>query len=511
MNRTCKLLLGPVVLLLLCFFLFVARHRFIDADEGDYLLASRLVLEHKVVYLDFLYTQAPLLPYVYGLWMKLFGISWLSARVLSAVLTTTLGLLIYQQVCHQTRRSTAGLAAVVLYVSSTYIFAWLPIVKTYSLAALFLFGGYVIVSRLRPESRGWLVAVAGALFGLSVDTRSYVAGLAPIFLWWIYRDSEARTGIVRMLWFVGGVTVGLTPSLYLFAVSPDMFLFDNLGFHAIQTGAGLIGAWRWKLKIARIVLFGAENGIQFSVLAAISLAAILVMQMRRGAALLAFLIAVVLGFLSILPTPPFVQYFCLCMPFLIVAAVCATSSYVTSLGTTWPKRVAVLAGGALLAAFVASAVPSFRRYLVTGDRIGPYTRQEAPNWTLDKASAVSEAIDEVAAPKEEVAAFWPGYIFPSKAEPYPGFETDFSRNYSRALTASQRSKYHILTGSDVEADFAAHTPRIVVLGNLILGNRDVCGDPSKVSICASELRSDGYTVVRTIGDTSIFAYGSASR
>jgi hypothetical protein len=75
MNFTCKLLLLPIFVFLMCFFSFVAQRRFIDGDEGFYLLASRLVLEHKAPYLDFLYTQAPLLPYAYGLWMKLFGIS----------------------------------------------------------------------------------------------------------------------------------------------------------------------------------------------------------------------------------------------------------------------------------------------------------------------------------------------------------------------------------------------------------------------------------------------------
>ena len=51
----------PVFLFLLRFFLFIARHRFIAGDEGFYLLASRLVLQHKMPYLDFFYQQAPLL------------------------------------------------------------------------------------------------------------------------------------------------------------------------------------------------------------------------------------------------------------------------------------------------------------------------------------------------------------------------------------------------------------------------------------------------------------------
>ena len=123
MSRACKLILMLVFVFFTCFFLFIARHRFIDGDEGFYLMASRLVLEPKTLYLDFLYTQAPLLPYAYGLWMKLFGISWFSARSFSAMLTIILGLLIYEHVCRQTEKCIAGVAAVIVFTSSTLIFA----------------------------------------------------------------------------------------------------------------------------------------------------------------------------------------------------------------------------------------------------------------------------------------------------------------------------------------------------------------------------------------------------
>ena len=61
MTRTCKLLFIPVFLLQAGFFWFVSQHRLIDADEGYYLLAARLVLQHKTPYLDFFFPQAPLL------------------------------------------------------------------------------------------------------------------------------------------------------------------------------------------------------------------------------------------------------------------------------------------------------------------------------------------------------------------------------------------------------------------------------------------------------------------
>ena len=503
LNRWCKWLLAPVFLFLVCFFLFIARHRIVNGDEGWYLLASRLVLERKAPYLDFFYTQAPLLPYAYGLWMKLFGISWFSGRCFSVALTAILGLLVYEQVCHETRRWVAGLAAVVLYVSSTFIFGWFPIVKTYALAGLFLFGAYVIVSRLTSASPPWLLAVAGLLLGLSVDTRSYVVALAPVFLWWVFRYSESSNRIARILWFLGGFTIGLGPSLYFFVASPDRFLFNNLGYHAKRTDGGLFGSGRLKLKIFRSVLFGAgSNGFQIGLLSVVSFIAI-ALRRQRGAAPMAFWIAFVLGFISILPSPPLYHYFCMCMPFLIVAAVCSASDYVTSLHGVRPKRIAVLAGVALLAAFVASSLPSFRWYLVTGyDNIFielPNTHN-APSWTLGRVSAVTQAIDQLAAPNEEIASFWSGYIFASKARALPGFENPYGRMLvADKLTAEQRAKYHILADSDIVADIAAHRPRIVVVGK-----QDVFVHMVQSSEYARILRSNGYAEARVIGDTSIF-------
>jgi hypothetical protein len=84
--------------------------------------------------------------------MKLFGISWLSARSFSAMLTTILGLLIYEHVCRETEKWTAGVAAVIIFASSTLIFARFPIVTTYSLTGVLLFGAYAILTRLTRVS-----------------------------------------------------------------------------------------------------------------------------------------------------------------------------------------------------------------------------------------------------------------------------------------------------------------------------------------------------------------------
>ena len=412
MNRTNKLLLMPVFFSLLGFFLFVSRHRLIDGDEGFYLLASRLVLNHKTPYLDFFYTQAPLLPYVYGMWMRFTGLTWVSARTLSALLTALLGLIVYGHVCRLTGKSLAGLSAVLLFTASTLVLAWYPIAKTFSLAGLFLFSAYVMVSCLSPASSPWWMVYGGLLLGLSVDTRSYLAGAAPVFVWWIIQQSETSKRISNALWFLGGLAIGLAPSALLFALSPDRYLFNNLGYHALRSSAGLIGDLRAKIHVARVVLIGPDdNGLQFGMVSTISVVALVLWRNLRGAALLAFLIACGVGFISILPTPAYFQYFCLCMPFLVVSAVYAVSDYFRSLQSPAPRWTATLACVDLFVSYLVLGAAGFRNYLFAGGVIGIRNSADAPNWTLEKVREVSRAIDRVAMQDEGIASFWPGYVF----------------------------------------------------------------------------------------------------
>ncbi len=500
MNRTCRLLSIPAVFFLLCFFMFVARHRFIDGDEGFYLLASRLVLAGKTPYLDFLYTQAPLLPYIYGTWMKFMGLTWVSARMLSALLTVALGLAIYGHVCRETGRVLAGLSAVLLFAAGTLVFAWFPIAKTYSLAGLFLFLAYAIVSRLSPASSPWWMACGGLSLGLSMDARSYIAGVAPVFVWWIIQQSETSRRVSNTLWFFGGLAIGIAPSAVLFALSPDSYLFNNLGYHALRSTAGLIGDLRSKIHIARVVFVGPDdNGLQFGMLAAISVAGLVLWRNRRGPAFRAFLIAFVLGLISLLPTPAYSQYFCLCMPFLIVSAVCSVTDFFGSVQSSSRRRLAALTCAALVVGYLVLGAAGFRDYLFTGDVIGIKGPADAPNWTLQRVREVSKAIDQVAAPGEAIASFWPGYIFESKAIPYPGFENNFGSSVSWELTPQERTKYHLISQEHLEAGFAAHVPRIVVAGNDILRN-----DPRTSALQRSVLQSNEYVLTRTIGDAAIY-------
>jgi 4-amino-4-deoxy-L-arabinose transferase-like glycosyltransferase len=503
MARTCKVLFVPVILLQAVFFYFVSQHRLIDGDEGYYALASRLVLQHKTPYLDFFYPQAPLLPYVYALWLKVCGVSWFSARAFSALLTVFVGGLLYAHVCRETKKWIAGVAAGILFATSSLVFCWFPTVKTFSLSALFLFAAYVVLARIGPASSGWPLAAAGVLFGLSVDTRSYFIALAPVFLFWIFRRGGERR-VLWLVWFAVGCLVGLLPSAILFLASPDRFFFNNLGFHAVRASqGGLLGTWRNKARVIKVLFIGTHTGGQFSILAISSAVLMYILYRRRlrlDSALLAWVLAFVLGVVCLLPNPSALQYFSAIMPFLIAAVVCWSSEFFQHLQSQRALRFASASAIVLGVGFIGFGVLSFEEYLFTGPEVpGLENAADAPNWTLPQVSAVSAAIDQLVLPGEEVATFWPGYIFASWADPVPGFENNFGMIAAQELSPERRQKYHVVYSSEISRMFASHRPRVAVVGNQGPWN----GGPDYVDTAAA-LRGYGYNLVRKVGATSIY-------
>jgi hypothetical protein len=499
MSRPARLLLVPVFLAQVLFFVFIARHRFVDGDEGFYLLASRLVLMHKTPYLDFSYVQAPLLLYVYAAWMKIASVSWASVRLFAAIVTAVLGTLLYDEVWQQTKRRVFGAAAVVLYASSSLVFSCFPAVHAFSLASLFLFAAYMVLDR---SSALWARGVAGLLLGLSIATRSYLLLVVPLFLWWVYRHSEVRARISAALCFVGGLFIAALPCLYLFMLSPAAFWFNNVGYHAMRSGSGLVGAWLEKFTVLLMFFLGGPqgNGIQNSILFFLSIAFIFSTRGLQESPRLAFQIAVAVGLISLLPTPVYPGYFSLCIPFLIVSAVCVASDLLSSPASSRNWLVAISGCVVLLVIYLGAAVPDLRKYLVTGEGIASVGRaHDKGDWRLSRIVEVSQAIDEIARPGEVVASVWPGYIFQTDAVPWPGLENDFVLPIADKMTAEQREKYHALSLSEIQKSLSEHTPRIVVLGNQNKLAADAVGDE-----ISSALDSSGYKIVQTIGDTSIY-------
>src|SRR2546422_399810 len=109
---------GLLAILLAAVFVPMSLYRLVDGDEGTYLLVSRLVVEGQLPYHHFFYPQMFLLPYVYGGWMRLVGYSWYGARLLSAVFSIALGLLVYRQAARLAGARAWGVLAVGVFTRS---------------------------------------------------------------------------------------------------------------------------------------------------------------------------------------------------------------------------------------------------------------------------------------------------------------------------------------------------------------------------------------------------------
>lgn len=498
-----------IFVLQLLIFLYLALHRFVDGDEGYYLLASRLVLLHKKPYVDFFYMQMPLLPYLYAAWMKVAGVTWVSAKVFAAFMTATVGTLICQDVQRFTRSWRAGVLAAILFVTSSLIVEWFPVAKTFSATALFVFVAYIIISRITTASSQAIIFVGGLLLGCGIDIRSYIVLLTPLFIYWIYRRTEMRSRLV-VVSFLSGTVVALIPCFWLFLLSPRAFLFNNLGYFAIRSHGGLVGLWGEKLFALFALLIGGPHviGIQVSILLIVAMAFWSYLNPGPCPPKFAFQIAASIALISFLPTPVLLQYFCLSVPFLIAATVCIAHDAVAEPGLDRRKPKAVATVLALLIAYVLAGIPSFEGYFISGAGVPGVATDKSPgNWKLPALRRVSEEIDKVTMPGEPVASFWPGDIFETHAVPIPGLENDSGLPIYSKLTVQQRQAFHILSPKEIEHGFAIHQPRVVVMRDGALSA--VCGESDMLAL-ANDLRAtlyrNGYTPIMSRYGVTIFVY-----
>jgi hypothetical protein len=448
-----------VFLLQLASLVPVSRLRFIDGDEGFYLMTSRLVVMGRLPYHDFLLTQTPLVPYAYGSWMQIAGSTWLSARLLSAILAAILGAALSCEVLRHSGRVTAGIAAALIYVSSTLVVVWFTTVKTYALSALLLFTAYSITVR-RPAS-AWAWILAGVCLGGSADARLYFGALLPVFLWWICRQHSPDRRRAAVAAFVAGFVISLAPNIYLALRDPRTWYFDNLGFHAIRSNSGLVGGFASKLLIASWLFLaqGDGNGPQMLLL---TYGTVLAWRNTKPspAMKLALSIALVLGVICLLPTPPFVQYFCVIVPFLIVFVCAGLADWS---GRARRRSLACI-GGVVL--FVGLAIGPLQRFLLTGQQVaGVLDPAVAADWRISSVTAVSRAVDARIHPGEQVLSLWPGYLFQSQAMPFPGLENNAGTYLAGRLSPEQQATFHILSPTGIIQDITARRPRLVVLGN----------------------------------------------
>ena len=492
------LLIAFAVSALQCLVFFsVACLRLVDGDEGYYLLASKLVLEGQSLYNDFVYSQMPLLPYVYGCWMKIFGVSWLSARLLSALFAVLLGSMLYLHIVHLFGKRIMGLLAVFLYTFCGLTFGSFTIARTYSLSTLLLFGSYIMLCQRAESFRTYRYLLSGLLFGLAVDTRLFFMGATPAFIIGIFQfEKEAKRRFASLAWFLFGIGIALLPNLFFILANPENYLFNNIGYHSIRTAYGLIGAFKQKIYTA-FQLFGGSSSFQYLILFLLNIDYFISNLKRQQS--ISFFIAMLLFITCFLPTPTYVQYFSITIPFMIINSIYSIDALHTQSAFKNERTLRKKLGRLLviiLIAYILISLVDFYRYISWGKDVPCVDNHEnAINWKIHTVNQIASEIDKHANQNESVMSWWPGYFIESRASVFPKMETHFASDVSAKLDKSQLEKYRIISHEEIVDHLRKHTTRLVVLGNL-----------ADKSLYRDVLLRSGYVLITKIGEAEIYKW-----
>lgn len=220
----------------------------LNQDEGWYLYAANLVSEGRVPYADFAYTQGPVMPYIYALfvavWSKfgllgarLFTLSLGSLGILFAALTA-------RRYVEEGKKNSVALLVFLSLAVNLYHLYFLAIPKTYALSSLFILLGFYVFSFSRHY---WLV---GVLFALAAGTRLSLGILIPVMAIHLYLKRDTRSFASYV--FGAGLAILLiyVPFLLLYGDA-----FSNLVlFHTSRESMGIMGKIGSLSRIVRYYL-----------------------------------------------------------------------------------------------------------------------------------------------------------------------------------------------------------------------------------------------------------------
>lgn len=217
-----------VILFLFFSLVFVFLGRAND-DEGYYLYASNIVFDGYRPYQDFSFTQMPLLPYVYGLFQRLFFPSIYLGR-LTSVLVTALGFYLAIDVARKAKGEIAGGITALLWATFTYGIFFHSIVKTYPLiTCFFIFAVFVQYSSLEKERKLILTSLFVVLASL---TRLSAIFFAVPWLIYCYYNAKGRTKIIIL-------SICSLAALWIFLLTipnPDLVLWNLVEHHTDRWG-----------------------------------------------------------------------------------------------------------------------------------------------------------------------------------------------------------------------------------------------------------------------------------
>jgi hypothetical protein len=315
-------------------------------DEHQFVASAELLAEHGLLpYRDYAYFHLPNLVFVYAVLYQFTEYKLLAARLLSALSITAIAALLYIFSLDSFKKSSStaghwvGAGAALFFVAnpliaSTGSYAW-----NHNLALLLAVLAFMLhwQGPRREKSDRWILA-SGFCLGLSIGTRlSFASALLPFIIgMYFYPPCRTESNFLnRLVFFGAGILLSLLPALLLLALAPQEFIFGNFTYARLNTfyreESGFFGppnpmspseklAYFWDF-----ILPQPGHLLSFVGLLILGFTPLLAELGRRKGGLFEpislLLLAPLVGWGALLPTPAWNQYYAAPLPFAFLAII----------------------------------------------------------------------------------------------------------------------------------------------------------------------------------------------
>jgi len=303
--------------------LIFAFTRIVDGDEGFYLIAAHEVWNGQTLYIDFFYPQMPFLPYFFSP-ISGYGFTTLFLARLCGVFASLFTVILFIRIiCKITYNNSVRTSLLFLYALNALIITWHPVAKTYmftDFSLMFSFLSYLYF--IKTRSIGMIIATAAAV-GLAVNFRSVFAPLILCYATAIFFHSE-KSKLKNLFYFFLTITFVSIPTIYLFCLSPDHFLYDNIGFHLMRNDWVSFSEGVYDRFITIIKFISTPQVFLILVLLLLSLRysrrSSIYSKWYQSPEKFAGILAVTITIIYLLPKPILQQYFLQVIPFVLIAS-----------------------------------------------------------------------------------------------------------------------------------------------------------------------------------------------
>ena len=223
--------------------------RTLNLDEGWYLMAAKLVGEGKVLYIDFNYTQGPVLPYLYSLFFKVIPLNLAGGRGVT-LFFAALTWLVTIRISWRIFGARAALMTLIMLIAGLFAVAQYVYVATYALAGFLLVAG---TGLWLASSWRWRYLAAGVLLALAVGVRISVLPVLLLFFLAMLLDSKTTIRMRLAAIAVSLLALGVIFGPFLLQ-STELVWYNLLGFHTdrITLDAHIL-IWQAALRQNRIM------------------------------------------------------------------------------------------------------------------------------------------------------------------------------------------------------------------------------------------------------------------